>query len=377
MQLTNHQRAALHLAMAKGFGPGAFAALSRLGGPAGMLEADEHVVTELLKSEVRRAAWFSARNAYRANRDEIFQGAIDLMARGASLWVRGDEDYPRGLHDVDDAPFVKMVSGARLKEALAAPCVGIVGTREPSEYGARIAEKLARDLAKQRVTVVSGAAIGIDSIAHRGAMDAGGLTVAVLGEQLGVGGGNVALRKRVVEAGGVVTEMLPGVDMHTGSFPQRNRIVTALSSVVVVVEGKAGSGTKYSARFAREQKRVLMAVPGNIDERTSVMPNQMIKDGALPVTSVDDILAALGIKAEPAKRVEHHDPSPEDKVPVEPLPPTLAALLGAISGHGEHLSDDVAARAGVDAADAASGLIELELLGLIKRGHGGLVARVR
>jgi DNA processing protein len=181
------------------------------------------------------------------------------------------------------------------------PTVAIVGTRKPTSYGREVAYRLAFDLAKRGVVVVSGLALGTDSIAHRGALEAGGRTIAVMAGGLDrihpMSHRNLAV-DIVTNNGALISEYPPGTAPFQSNFIARNRIVSGISDVVVVVEASLKSGTIHTAGFALEQGRTVMAVPGNITNAVSVGCNNLIKMGAAPVTESADIYNELGITNE-------------------------------------------------------------------------------
>jgi DNA processing protein len=344
-----------------------------LGDPLALMDLPEHQVASRLRAP-QAAAWRAARDAFRARDDGRLAAAAQVLGAGATLAVRGSPGYPRALAGLDAAPMLLFMAGARLAEALQRPCVAVVGTREPSAYGLEVTRRLVAGLVAAGVTVVSGAALGIDTCAHQSALEAGGLTVAALGVPLMSPEGNAALRQRVVTQGGCVSEAVPGADAHAGRFPQRNRLISGLSAVTVVVEGGTGSGAGITADWARKQGRVVMAVPGDITRPQSATPLQLIKEGAGLVTGVAVVLKALGLQpvdgqdALPERVAGERGAGPEVG---EALAPLLAAL---VPGRLVDL-DEVVAASGRSAAEVARGLLELELKGLCRRGPGGAYAR--
>ena len=174
--------------------------------------------------------------------------------------------------------------------------VAIVGTRRASPYGHAVAERLAADLAAAGVTVVSGLAKGIDTSAHQATLDAGGRTLAVLGNGLDqvYPPANTRLATRIADAGALISEFPPGTPPDAVNFPRRNRIIAGLARATLIVEAPAHSGALITADFALEHGRDVMAVPGSIFSPMSVGTNELLKQGAMPVTGVDDILAVLG-----------------------------------------------------------------------------------
>jgi len=203
-------------------------------------------------------------------------------------------DYPRPLRSIYDPPLVLYVRGEYAPgDELA---VGIVGARRCSYYGRSTAEILAGALCRSGFTVASGLARGIDSAAHRGALDAGGRTIAVLGNGLGAvyPPENEKLAEEIAASGAIFSEFAIDAKPDRGNFPRRNRIISALSLGIVVVEGNERSGALITARWAGEQGREVFAVPGKIDSPLARGPHRLIKDGAKLVESVDDILEELG-----------------------------------------------------------------------------------
>ena len=218
--------------------------------------------------------------------------------------------YPRMLREIHDPPGVLFVRGTlKPADALA---VGIVGTRHATHYGLRQAERLAAGLARAGITIISGLARGIDAAAHRGAIAAGGRTVAVLAS----GVMNIyppeheQLAAEVVAQGTLLSESPPNSQPLPGTFPQRNRLISGLSLGVIVVEAAERSGALITARHAMEQGREVFAVPGNVDSRTSQGCHQLIRDGAKLVESVDDVLEEFGPLVEATPRddgqIVHH-----------------------------------------------------------------------
>jgi DNA processing protein len=221
-----------------------------------------------------------------------------LAACEARVLVAGQPGYPARLSALGPelgAPLWLFATGL-LGEA---PAVAIVGSRNPSWDGLEVAGDLSRYLARQGVTVVSGLARGIDEAAHRGALDGGGRTIAVLGTGFGVDypRGREALRSEIAGSGALVTELLPGIGPRPVQFLCRNRIIAALADAVVVVEGRARSGALATARMAAEQGRDVWAVPGSIRQPTAQAPLALLRDGARPLTRLDDVLDSLPLPA--------------------------------------------------------------------------------
>lgn len=215
---------------------------------------------------------------------------------GGDILLLDDGVYPSSLREIYDPPIVLYVKGA-WSDCLNQPCIGVVGSRRCSTYGQNSAIMLARDLAQHGVTVVSGLARGIDAAAHRGALDAGGRTVAVLGTGIDevYPREHKQLAAEVLDRGGAVVSQFPlGTPPVSENFPYRNRIISGLSLGVVVVEAAENSGSLITARLAMEQNREVFAVPGNITSRNSFGTNYLIKGaGAKLVQQWQDIATEL------------------------------------------------------------------------------------
>jgi DNA processing protein len=223
----------------------------------------------------------------------------DCHENKVSVLVEFEADYPATLRNIPDPPGVLFVRGQiRPTDGIA---VAIVGTRHGTTYGVAQAEKLAAGLATCGYTVVSGLARGIDAAAHRGALKAGGRTLAVLGS----GVLNIyppeheSLATEIIAQGALISENPPRSPPLSGAFPQRNRIITGLSLGVIVVEASERSGALISARHAMEQGREVFAVPGRVDSRTSRGCHRLLRDGAKLVETIDDVLEELGPLATP------------------------------------------------------------------------------
>lgn len=306
--------------------------------------------------------------------------AADVLATcrrgGVEMLVEGREGYPGLLGRIDDPPGVLFVRGSL------APCdalaVSIVGARHATPYGKRVAWQLAGGLARAGYTIVSGLARGIDAAAHRGALDAGGRTIAVLG----TGVLNIYppehddLAKEVIAHGAVVSEAPPFGEPHAGCFPQRNRIVSGLSLGTVVVEAAERSGGLITARLAGEQGREVFAVPGQIDCRTARGCHRLIRDGAKLVESVDDILEELGPLFEAATTADGR----EVRSPAEMnLGDVEQRVLAEVDGHGGKSPvgiDDLVASSGLAASQVLSTIGVLEMRRIVRRLPGNRVERL-
>jgi DNA processing protein len=214
------------------------------------------------------------------------------------------------------------IAADSLEDLLARPRVAIVGSRTISAYGKAVTAQLAGDLARAGVVIVSGLAIGTDAVAHRAALDAGGLTIAVLPASLQTiyPAQHYQLAMRIMQQGGALVSEYDEqmTNAYKGNFVARNRIVSGLSHVVLITEAAAKSGTLHTAAFALEQGREVMAVPGNITSPTSTGTNTLIKNGAQPVLSAEDVLHVLGI-APTGKRQTLRGDTPEQQQIIDAL----------------------------------------------------------
>lgn len=302
------------------------------------------------------------------------EAAREMLERAAEAGIRVltllDAEYPAGLREIPDPPPVLYCRGAILPTDRRA--VAVVGTRHATGYGLRQAERLARELALAGVTVVSGLARGIDGAAHRAALDAGGRTIAALaGGLLRIyppehGG----LADRVALAGALLAEAPPPMPPLSGSFPQRNRIISGLSLGVLVIEAAERSGALITARHAAEQGRDAYAVPGPIDSPGSRGCHRLIQEGAKLVASVDDVLEELdGAPFTPAAAA----PAPPAAVGTAYEEP-LRALFSAIGADPTSI-DQLVDRTGLEVHEVLAGLSRLEADGAVRRLSGVLVCR--
>jgi DNA processing protein len=285
----------------------------------------------------------------------------------------GERGYPPALRHVFDPPRRLHVRGAladRL-EVLAGPAIAVVGARDATAYGLAVARDLACGLAEAGLTVVSGLALGIDGAAHRAALEAGGVTVAVLGA-----GTDVvyplrhrALRAAILGRGALVSELEPGTPPRKGHFPRRNRILSGLSLGVVVVEATLASGSLITARHALEQGRDVFAVPGPARAPRSAGPHELLRRGARLVESVADVLAEL---PDGTFRAPGTDAGP---APDAGLSAGARRVLSAV-GAGAATPDALVARLGTSVTEILRDLMALELRGRVVRGPGGRYAVV-
>jgi DNA processing protein len=279
---------------------------------------------------------------------------------------RGEAGYPAALHDLDGlpegSPLQLFGRGDRslLSELDLRSTVTIVGARRSTSYGRTRAAELAGALAAAGLVVVSGMAYGIDQAAHRGALDAGGRTIAVLagGPDLAYPPSSRSIHRRILaEAGAAISEMAPGYRPFRSDFPRRNRIMAALGAMTIMVEARDPSGSRITTDLAMRLGRDVGAVPGPVTSPLSAGPHALLRDGALLVCGAQDVLdAMLGPGARAAVRTG---------------PEVDEDALRALAGVGDGASlDAVAAGAGLDGARAAVALARLELLGYVRADAG-------
>jgi DNA processing protein len=216
--------------------------------------------------------------------------------------------YPSKLKNIVDPPAKLYIEGSDVNELLVRPAITIVGSRKVSAYGQIITLSLTQELTNAGIIIISGLALGVDSIAHKAAIDSGGLTVAVLPAGLDriYPSSHKRLARQIVEQGGaLVTEYNTNAPIYPSNFIARNRIAAALGDAVLITEAAERSGTLSTARFALEQGKDVLAVPGNINSPTSAGTNNLIKAGATPVTCLNDILRAMGLENREAKPAPH------------------------------------------------------------------------
>lgn len=279
--------------------------------------------------------------------------------------TREHPDYPPLLREIHDPPALIHVKG----EVPTVPAIAVVGSRECSRYGRQVAYRLATEAATAGLSVISGLARGIDAAAHRGALDGGGTTVAVLpcGIERVYPPRHRALAARIVASGALVTEFDRGTKVHPGTFQQRNRLIAGLAHLTVVVEAAARSGALITARYAAEYHRDVMAVPGPIDSRTSAGTNEWLAmEGAHVCRGIDDVLQHLepGI-AEPARdrlRAGNNDAA----AAIEGLDDAGRAVLAAMPRQGTCGVEHLAAATFLDIPRLLALLTDIEVRGLIR-----------
>lgn len=293
-------------------------------------------------------------------------------ARNAALHTlcKHEHGFPAPLMEPADGPSMLYLKGERghLDRMRSDPAVAVVGSRRASPYGLEVARSLGRELSACGVLVVSGMAFGIDSAAHEGALEGGGLTIAVLGSGADrpYPRSKRSLYEHIASSGLIVSELPPGQTPFRWCFPARNRIIAALACMTVVVEGADNSGSLITARFAADLGKEVGAVPGQITSPVASGPNGLLADGACFVRSAADVLDAIYGPGSAEARDAIAKALPE-------LTDELRALLESVERGSD--SPDAIAATPADVPEVMAGLTELELLGLVRRGLDGRYVR--
>jgi DNA processing protein len=278
-----------------------------------------------------------------------------------------DKDYPANLLQTIDPPIVLFTRG-ELKEADKFS-VAIVGSRKASVYGKSMAERIAKDLSNRGLSIISGGARGVDAAAHRGALSAGGRTVAVLGCGIDIcyPGEHKDLFDRIAENGAVVSEYSPGTPPEGWRFPARNRIISGISLGVLVVQAPLNSGSLITARYAQEQGKDIFVLPGNVDDLRNQGGHALIRDGATLVESADQILEDLGIQIE-------ETPRPQLTFAFESLTEEERKLVELLSLQPKHM-DQIILESKLSTSQVTGMMTMLEMKGIVKRVPGNAYVR--
>lgn len=305
-----------------------------------------------------------------------------MHATGTAVIVLSDPRYPARLREIFDPPIVLFARGET--SLLNSLMLAVVGTRRPTPYGMSVAERLAADLTRAGLTIVSGMARGIDTSAHKGALSANGCTVAVLGCGVDVvyPSENRKMADELVEKGLLVSEFPMGTPAFPQNFPIRNRIISGMSAGVVVVEGAQYSGSSITARLALDQGREVFAVPGNITSKMSWGPNLLIKQGAKLVQDWNDVVNELSAEdrrlliGESRRRLQQQGVFEEDateaarqpSLGLEPSSEICRLILGKLAvDNGTHLDAILEQVEGCSSSEVIAALFELEMLGAVKQ----------
>jgi len=280
-----------------------------------------------------------------------------LVRYGVKIFTYHDPEYPSRLKEIYDYPPLLYVRGSLLPED--EWCLAVVGTRRATVYGRQVTEEIVADLARSKITIVSGLAKGIDSIAHHSALDAGGRSIAVFacGLDIVYPSENANLARSIIQRGALISEYPLGTRPKADNFPRRNRIMSGLSLGVLVVEAGETSGAMITAHLALEQNREVFAIPGSILSPASRGTNHLIQEGAKLVGDYTDILEELNLTAV-AQQIEMKE--------VIPASDTESLLLKQLSAEPTHI-DEVCRTTGLPTSTVSSTLAMMELKGLVKQ----------
>ncbi len=293
---------------------------------------------------------------------------LENLDRSRIKWLSFfDDDYPKKLKEIYDPPIIVYYKGEF--EPTDDRAIGVVGTRKITGYGKLVTEKFAKELVASGFTIVSGLARGVDTQAHRSALESGGRTIAVLGGGLNkiYPPENMKLVDQIIDGqGAVVTEFPPEYESLPGNFPARNRIISGLSLAVLVTEAASDSGSLITARVALEQGRDVFAVPGPITSDLSRGPADLIKDGARLVFEAEEILEELGMS-----RIDNA----QLKIDNSQLGENERKVLEALENENKHI-DEIGRELNLNAAITSATLLKMEISGLVRNLGGGVYCRI-
>ena len=360
-------RAFLSLSLTPGLGPRKIKTLcEHFGGAQAVLEAEPGTLQEVEGVGPKLiASLMTARESVKAG-EEVEKELARAERLAITLLHLEHPSYPEALRQIYDPPPLLYVRGTLPPMLAQTKAVGIVGTRDASQYALNLSLNFSKDLARAGVAVISGLALGVDSAAHRGAVQTdGGQTVAVLGSGVDViyPRQNQRLVEEILDGhGGVVSEYRMGSGPRATNFPGRNRIINGLSKGVLVVEGGLKSGALITAEFALEEGRTIFAVPGRVGDSKAAGTLALLKQGATMVQSASDILQEFGWREVGAK---------ESAVSLTSLEEPGRTIVQTIQERGSPLLDDLMSATGKTTADLLPALTLLELQGVVKQLPGG------
>lgn len=302
-----------------------------------------------------------------SNKEFFKENVIEVLRKcddiGASYICCRDERFPKKLKEIYDTPSGLFFRGSL--PDMKRPCVAIVGARDCSSYGKAAADYFARELSQKGIQIISGMARGIDSIAHEAALDACGDTFAVMGCGIDIcyPASGIELYENIISRGGVISEYPVGVKASAVNFPMRNRIISGICDAVIVVEARVKSGSLITADLALEQGREVMAVPGRITDKLSFGCNELIKNGAVPVTDISDVERILGITCTDVDKEKEVLNGGEDKIKFR-LASYEKIVYDKLCLKPMHV-EEIAAEAGMRYQDAKSILMKLMIYGVV------------
>jgi DNA processing protein len=311
--------------------------------------------------------------SYRETASEIYDWGT---REGCCFLVRGHPGYPRLLEEIFSPPLVLYARGCI--DALEMPCVAIVGTRRPTIYGLQMAQGIASDLGSRGICVVSGLARGIDAAAHRGCLESGGRTIAVLGCGIDIvyPREHRQLTRKVLENGLLLTEFTPGTSPSPQNFPVRNRIISGLALGTVIVEASEYSGSLITARLAMEQNREVFALPGNLTSAQSFGPNFLIKQGAKLIQSWRDVVEELPPEIRQDILIRE-DSRPSQRPELELVSEEENKLLELLKTDDITHFDSICRMGNFSVPHLSDLLLNLEMAGRIRQLPGNLYVKVR
>lgn len=299
----------------------------------------------------------------------VAERSISLLNElGIRYLTLSDSDYPQALKAISEPPLILYYLGD-LASALQGISLAVVGTRKPTTYGVQMCRKLLSPLCEKGVCIISGLAMGIDTVAHQSAISAGSRTIAVLASGLETiyPPMNRILAERIIRNGAVISEYEPGSKLERWNFPDRNRIISALAKAVFIVEGAKDSGAMLTAKFAKEQNKPLFALPGNINNRNAEGPNLLIRNGANLISSPSDLIKDLGLENEQEQQLEI--------VPV--LNAEEQVIFDLLATEQREMSfDELMLKTGFGFGKLSSVLLSLELNGTIAKSGGNCYQKI-
>lgn len=357
----NELKSLILLSKIPSLGPAKFyRLLEHFGSPKKILTAPLEELSRIPKIDVKTAE-FIAKQVPRINLGKDYRSIRELKIK---LVAHCDPNYPENLKNIYDPPFLLYLRGDIREEDQIS--IAVVGTRRATNYGKTAARKLARELAREGITVVSGMARGIDTIAHEGALEEGGRTIAVLGCGVNITypPENKSLMTEIIENGAVVSEFPLGEKPLAQNFPRRNRIISGLSMGVLVVEAPSKSGALRTADYALEQGREVFSVPGSITNPYCRGSNKLLKEGAKMVEDVSDIVEEFGFP-----RQKKTGPSSGFQISFQEK-----LVLDHISAEPVHI-DDIMEKTGLSVPEIADILMRMQVKGMVRELPGKLFIR--
>ena len=329
----------------------------------------EGVWNAAVKDEIDYTSFISEKNLEKCDPKEIMKVSLWVMKKvsesGIGVVCRDDEDYPELLRETQVSPAILFFEGNIGKINRSKSRLAVVGSRKCTYYGRDMCSKLVTGLKGKDICIVRGMARGIDAAAHRAALDAGMFTVAVLasGTDVVYPEENRGLYNKIKEAGVIISEQIPGTQPLKNYFPARNRIIAGIAEATFVAEAGASSGAQITANCALNAGRDLLVMPHRIDSVEGAGCNDMIKDGAMCVTSHADILLALGFEPEERKNEPYLMP--------EALDQNQLKVLSFIRKNREADEDEIAFETGIKSQEIKRALSALEIFGFVKKDIGG------